>query len=57
MCIKTCRCLLAAFAVSVMMAAAPVTAYASPLDVETVNTVIEQLPEREDLTEIGRAHV
>ena len=51
MCIKTCRCLLAAFAVSVMMAAAPVTVYASPLDVETVNTVIEQLPEREDLTD------
>ena len=49
--IKTCRCLLAAFTVAAMMAAVPVTVYASPLDVENVNTVIEQLPEREDLTE------
>lgn len=49
--IKTCRCLLAAFTAAAMMAAVPVTVYASPLDVENVNTVIEQLPEREDLTE------
>lgn len=49
--IKTCRCLLAAFTAAAMMAAVPVTVYASPLDVENINTVIEQLPEREDLTE------
>ena len=44
--------LLAAFMAAGMLASVtPVTAFASPLDVETVNTIIAELPEREDMTE------